>query len=96
MLEARPTGIAELPVSPSGEGEPEATLSDMFERALEAAPASEIGAAGHGISRAALFARAGALASSLREDGAGTGTTVAVCLPRGIDLLVSLTGVLMA
>ncbi|WP_186093896.1 non-ribosomal peptide synthetase [Burkholderia gladioli] len=96
MLEARPTGIAELPVSPSGEGEPEATLSGMFERALEAAPASEIGGAGHGISRAALFARAGALASSLREAGAGPGTTVAVCLPRGIDLLVALTGVLLA
>lgn len=47
-------------------------------------------------SRTDLLRQAGALAAHLRTRGAGTGAVVAVCLPRGVDLLASLLGVAMS
>ncbi|WP_080422208.1 non-ribosomal peptide synthetase [Burkholderia ubonensis] len=72
------------------------TLIDLFARALDAAPASAIHGPDRTVTRAALLAEAGELAERLAAVGAGPGTTVAVCLPRGVDLLAALVGTLLA
>ncbi|WP_175956061.1 non-ribosomal peptide synthetase [Burkholderia sp. BCC0405] len=71
-------------------------LIDLFAEALDAAPASEVRGPDRTVARAALFVEAGALAERLAAAGAGPGATVAVCLPRGVDLLAALVGTLLA
>ncbi len=102
-LAAHVSEVAPVAAAPHADAHANAhadTLIDLFADALDAAPASEVRGPDRTVTRAALFAEAGALAERLAERlaaaGAGPGATVAVCLPRGVDLLAALVGTLLA
>ncbi|MEN9726793.1 MAG: hypothetical protein RL434_1159 [Pseudomonadota bacterium] len=79
-------------------GEPLAhTLHEMFETQVRAAPEAlaVVGEGGH-LTYAALDARAEAVARGLRGLGVELGTRVGVCLPRSLDLVVGVLGILKA
>ncbi|WP_306214542.1 amino acid adenylation domain-containing protein [Actinoplanes sp. RD1] len=72
---------------------PDTTLTELLDaRADSAAPAVRSG--GAELSYAELHERAGRLARWLAARGAGPGTLVAVALPRSLDLVVALLGIL--
>ncbi|MEU4556992.1 amino acid adenylation domain-containing protein [Actinoplanes sp. NPDC023936] len=74
---------------------PEKTLTALLaEQAARTPHAPALRAEGVEISYAELHERADRLARWLAARGAGPGTLVAVALPRGIDLMVALIGVL--
>lgn len=72
------------------------TLVAMLDRACMGDAAPKIVGPDRTSSRTDLLRQAGALAAHLRTCGAGTGTVVAVCLPRGVDLIAGLLGVMMS
>ncbi|WP_394849169.1 amino acid adenylation domain-containing protein [Pendulispora brunnea] len=81
---------ADLPV-------PEVTLLDMVEAQIRERPEVVAVVAGtEQLRYAELDARANALAHRLRAAGCTRQTLVAVCLPRGIDLIVALLAVFKA
>ncbi|MFJ3793088.1 amino acid adenylation domain-containing protein [Kitasatospora sp. NPDC090091] len=74
-----------------------ASLPELFERQVQARPAAP--AVVHGsteLSYAELNARANRLARLLADRGIGPESTVAVALPRSVDLLVAVVAVLKA
>ncbi|MFF0524657.1 non-ribosomal peptide synthase/polyketide synthase [Actinomadura nitritigenes] len=73
--------------------EPVGTPEAIAERAAQDPDAVAVVSGDSSLTRAALAERAGRLASRLREAGAGPGTVVALCLPRGIDLVVAMLAV---
>jgi enterobactin synthetase component F len=74
---------------------PETTLTDLLETQAAGSPrAAAVRAEGREISYADLHARADRLARWLTVRGARPGKLVAVALPRGVDLMVALLGVL--
>lgn len=75
--------------------DPSLTLVDLMDRALREHPEREAVRCGSdAVTLAELHARAEHLAGALRADGAGPGRIVAVAVPRSVDLLVALVGVL--
>ncbi len=75
--------------------DPALTLVDLLDRCRDAHPDAEAVRLGeHAVTHAELHARADVLATALRERGAGPGQIVAVAVPRSVDLLVALVGVL--
>jgi enterobactin synthetase component F len=75
--------------------DPALTLTALMDRALREHPDREAVRCGaDAVTLAELHARAELLADALRADGAGPGRIVAVAVPRSVDLLVALVGVL--
>jgi enterobactin synthetase component F len=75
--------------------DPSLTLVSLMDRALREHPDREAVRCGDdAVTLAELHARALVLADALRADGAGPGRIVAVAVPRSVDLLVALVGVL--
>jgi enterobactin synthetase component F len=75
--------------------DPSLTLLSLMNRALQDHPDREAVRCGDdAVTLAELHARAETLAAALRTDGAGPGRIVAVAVPRSVDLLVALVGVL--
>ncbi|WP_022927387.1 non-ribosomal peptide synthetase [Patulibacter americanus] len=75
--------------------DPSLTLVALMDRALREHPDREAVRCGDdAVTLAELHARAAVLADALRADGAGPGRIVAVAVPRSVDLLVALVGVL--
>ncbi|GAA3871758.1 amino acid adenylation domain-containing protein [Streptomyces sedi] len=81
----------------SGAGErfpTERSLPEVFRaRAAMAPDAVAVRCAGESLRYAELDARSDALAGRLRAEGVGAGDLVGVCLPRGVNLVVALLGV---
>ncbi|GAA3236494.1 amino acid adenylation domain-containing protein [Actinocorallia longicatena] len=76
---------------------PAATVLDLFDRQVRTAPdAPAVLADGESLTYAQVAERAGRLAGHLRRSGVGAESLVAVALPRGVDLVVALLGVLKA
>ncbi|MCS0504911.1 amino acid adenylation domain-containing protein [Ancylobacter mangrovi] len=76
---------------------PDATLSALIARALAATPeAPALRFAGRTLSYGELDVRSAALAHDLARRGIGRGDIVAVALPRSVELIVALIGVLRA
>lgn len=72
-------------------------LAEWFEaRASETPEAPAVSFEGRTLSYAELNEQANRLASCLRGRGVGTGSTVAVCLERSLDLVVALVAVVKA
>lgn len=77
--------------------EPPSCLHTLVERVADRTPAAPAVTAGsHTVCYAELDARANAVAGALIEHGAGPEAVVAVCLPHGLELVVTLLGVLKA
>jgi len=76
---------------------PAPTLLDLVEATVRRAPERiAVEGAGGMLSYAALWRRSGAVAATLHAHGVGRGDLVGVCLPRRIEMLVGLLGVLRA
>ena len=73
---------------------PAATLPDLIAAQDPAAPA--VRCAGVELDYGALVREARGLAARLRDLGVGPESPVAICLPRGVDLIVAMTAVMMA
>jgi len=94
---ADPPGLPWPPVAGTGAVVEEATVHGLFEAQAAAAPdavALSFGEAS--LTYGALDRRAGHLARVLRERGVGRGVPVALCLERGLDMVVAILGVLKA
>ena len=102
MAEAPTTRIGDLPLLPQDAASspadvsvpPEDSLLALFQQACRRAPASRVTGPDRDLTRAELFEEARALAIRLRAAGVQERSVVAVCLPRGVDLLVALLGTL--
>ena len=71
-----------------------ATMLDRLERQVEATPdAVAVVCEGRALTYAALHRRANQLAQLLRTEGVGPDVPVAVCVARGLELIVALLGV---
>lgn len=86
------------PLAGRGEDEPRAgSLPGLFEDWADAAPdRAALSCDGHEISYAALERAANRVAHRLLADGLRAEQPVAVCLPRSVELVVALLGVLKA
>ena len=73
---------------------PDDTLLALFERARRQAPDSQIVGPDRTLTRTQLFDEARVLAMRLRAVGVQERAVVAVCVPRGVDLLVALLATL--
>ena len=70
-------------------------LCDLIrEQALRSPQRIAVECAGHAVSYAQLASRAHALARTLLARGVGPGDVVGICMPRGIEMVVGLLGIL--
>jgi amino acid adenylation domain-containing protein/non-ribosomal peptide synthase protein (TIGR01720 family) len=89
--------LERAPLAGPARAVPETTLVAAFEEQVALRPqATALVAGGERVSYADLDARAGALAGRLRARGVRAGQVVAVAMPRSVDQVVALLGVLKA
>ncbi len=93
------TGRERMPVAPDTAGEPlpGLTVPELFARRVERAPDAVALVSGQTeVTYRELDERAGRVAAALRRRGVGPESVVAVALPRSVDLVVALLGVVKA